>query len=132
MPFFTFSLFQDNCNNKVTTNELELCCLFPPLPTSFPPSLPLSLPTSVVTVNVGLAVGLAIGGFVLFIVVPIIVCVVICCCLGVCAGVVAGSGGRRTRVVTHTAPSAAPHTTVVTSNTSNMMQVYIMVVNSNT
>ena len=40
-----------------------------------------------------------------------------------CAG--AASSGGRTRVITHTTPaSTGPSTTVVSSNTSNMMQVY--------
>jgi hypothetical protein len=72
-------------------------------------------------VNLGLIVGLSITGFVIFVALPFIVClVVICCC--VCVGEAAASSGHRTRVVTHATQSAAPHATVVTSNTSNMMQ----------
>ena len=40
-------------------------------------------------------------------------------------GEAAASGGRRTRVVTHTTARAAPHTTVVSSNFSNMNMMQV-------
>ena len=75
------------------------------------------------TVNVGLAVGLSIAAFLLCIVGPTIICIVICCVLGVCAS----SSTRRTRVVAHTAPTVGiPQTTVVSTNSSNVMQVSLL------
>ena len=107
---------EDNCGMYNCALILGLYIIIVSL--SLPPSLP-----STVSINIGLIVGLSVAGFILLILLPFIICmVVICCC--VCAGAGAGaaaSRGQRTRLVTHTT-AAAPHTTVVTSNTSNMVQ----------
>ena len=78
---------------------------------------------NVATVNIGLAAGLAVAGFVLFIVLPIIIIPIICCC---CVGACASAPRRRRTIVTHTAPVGGPQVTVVSANSSNMMQVCFM------